>query len=220
MGDGKRNYCPRDLHFAKCPTDFLHHRADVQGVEDLWASARTASQATLVNDVIRHLKRKKQSSPTDYNKVLKPNQICLKKKTVFPTGTARKLGYKTLFQVLKIKSRIATNNYRCIDLRTNEESVVGGDNLIKLSLTAPEAVKLSEEMENLAGREFVANQLRIDDESTPEMQQLLMRQPIVAEDVDATERSRRRSNRIRERNERARQSNGISCIDMQNIFKE
>ena len=220
MGDGSRFYCPRDLHFAKCPTDFLHHRGEVQNVDDLGASARTASQATLVNDVLRHLRRKKQSSPTDYNKILKPNQICLKKKMVFPTGTARKLGYKTLFQVLKIKSRIATNSYRCIDLRTNKELVVGGDCLIKLSLTAPEAVKLSEEMENLAGREFVTNQLRIDEESAPEMQELLLRRPISAESDDASGPAIRRSNRIRAREERTRQSNAISCVDMQSIFKE
>ena len=139
---------------------------------------------------------------------------------VFPTGTARKLGYKTLFQVLKIKSRIATNSYRCIDLRTNQELVVGGDSLIKLSLTAPEAVKLSEEMENLAGREFVRNQLRIDEESAPEMQELLLRRPIGAGSDDASGPAIRRSNRIRAREERTRQSNAISCVDMQSIFKE
>ena len=219
LGNKERLYCPRDLHFAKCPTDFLHHRGEVREIEDLGASARTASQVTLVNDVLRHLRRKKKSSPTDYNKILKPNQICLKKKMVFPTGSARKLGYKTLFQVLKVKSRVATNNYRCIDLRTNEELIVGGDTLIKLSLTAPEAVKLSEEMENMAGREFVTNHLRIDDESAPEMQELLVRRPIDASN-DMPVAETRRSNRIRTREERARQSAAVSCIDMRSLFKE
>ena len=137
---------------------------------------------------------------------------------VFPTGSARKLGYKTLFQVLKVKSRVATNNYRCIDLRTKEELIVGGDTLIKLSLTAPEAVKLSEEMENMAGREFVTNHLRIDDESAPEMQELLVRRPIDASN-DTPVAETRRSNRIRTREERARQSAAVSCIDMKSLFK-
>ena len=214
LGSKERLYCPRDLHFAKCPTDFLHHRGEVREIEDLGASARTASQVTLVNDVLRHLKRKKKSSPTDYNKILKPNQICLK------TGSARKLGYRTLFQVLKVKSRVATNNYRCIDLRTNEELIVGGDTLIKLSLTAPEAVKLSEEMENMAGREFVTNHLRIDEESAPEMQELLVRRPIDASNEIAPGAETRRSNRIRAREERERQSAAVNCIDMRSLFKE
>ena len=96
LGSSGNNYCPRDLHFAKCPTDFLHHKGTVSS-EELGASAKTASQRTLVNDVMRHMRRKKQNSPTDYNKALKTGQICLKKKSVFSTGTAKKLGYKVTF---------------------------------------------------------------------------------------------------------------------------
>ena len=217
LGNNDNNYCPRDLHFAKCPTDFLHHKGSISN-EDLGASAKTASQCTLVNDVMRHLKRKRLSSATDYNKILKPGQICLKKKSVFPTGTAKKLGYKVTFRVYKIKSRVASNNYRCIDLRSNEESVIGGDCLIKLTLTAPEAIKLSEEMENLAAREFVSNHLRIDDESAPEIRRLLTRTRREEEEEDSSEPERRRSERIRAREERNYQTNCVSCEDMQSIF--
>ena len=219
LGDSGNNYCPRDLHFAKCPTDFLHHRGSVPNDDQLGASARTASQRTLVNDVIRHLKSKKLTSPTDYNKILKPGQICLKKKSVIPTGTAKKLGYKVTFQVFQIKSRIASNNYRCLNLRTQEESIIGGDCLIKLALNAPEAIKLSEEMENLATKEFVANQLRVDDESAEEMRRKLIGRQDEEEDAQETPTSRR-SARIRAREERRLQANSISCVEMQNIFKE
>ena len=133
--------------------------------EDIGNMARAASEKTLLSDVKRFLKKRSKSSPTDYNKLLKVGTICLKKRTVFPTSAARKLCYKTLFKAFKVKSRVATNSYRCTDLQTDEEIIVPGDNLIKLSkLTEAEAIELCKGMEDVAAKCFVNDQLRVDEE--------------------------------------------------------
>ena len=161
-----RGYCPKDIHFSNPPKDFLHHRRRAMGKEeDIGNMARAASEKTLLSDVKRFLKKRSKSSPTDYNKLLKVGTICLKKRTVFPTSAARKLCYKTLFKAFKVKSRVATNSYRCTDLQTDEEIIVPGDNLIKLSkLTEAEAIELCKGMEDVAAKCFVNDQLRVDEE--------------------------------------------------------
>ena len=140
-----KGYCPKDIHFSNPPRDFLQHRGPITATqEDIGNVARTASQRTLLADVKRYLRKKNKTSPTDYNKIMKNGTICLKKRTVFPTNAARKLCYKTLFKAYKIKSRVATNSYRCTDLQTKEEIVIPGDNLIKLAtLNDQEALLIS-----------------------------------------------------------------------------
>ena len=59
----------------------------------------------------------------------------------------------------------------------------------------------------------------LEEDMEPEMQELLVRRPIDASN-DTPVAETRRSNRIRTREERARQSAAVSCIDMRSLFKE
>ena len=80
--------------------------------------------------------------------------ICLKRRTTFPSSAPRKLCYKLNFEVYKITDKVATNSFRCIELRTNIQSVQSGDSLVKLrDLTEEEAIQLVSEMERTAARE-------------------------------------------------------------------
>lgn len=53
-----------------------------------------------------------------------------------------------------IKSKVATNSFRCRNIKTNEETIIPGDLLVKLNgLTENEAVELINEMERVAAKE-------------------------------------------------------------------
>ena len=223
-----KGYCPKDIHFSNPPRDFLQHRGPITATqEDIGNVARTASQRTLLADVKRYLRKKNKTSPTDYNKIMKNGTICLKKRTVFPTNAARKLCYKTLFKAYKIKSRVATNSYRCTDLQTKEEMVIPGDNLIKLAtLNDQEALLLCKSMEDVAARCFVNDQLRVDEEMNEDITRDVSNPPLAhAHDAVDTSRSRnarrqepaRRSERIRAR-QINRSINAIWNLSHSNIF--
>ena len=223
-----KGYCPKDIHFSNPPRDFLQYRGPISATpEDEGNVARTASQRTLLADVRRYLKKKNRTSPTDYNKIMKNGTICLKKRTVFPTSAARKLCYKTLFKAYKIKSRVATNSYRCTDLQTKEEMIIPGDNLIKLvTLDEQEALLLCKSMEDVAARCFVNDQLRVDEEMNEDITRSGRNPPLThAQDAVDTSRSRnarrqepaRRSERLRIRRLN-RSINAVWNLSQSNIF--
>ena len=150
---------PKEIHFNRAPCNFLHHADDGKtgSNSDAMAAAREASKRTLLYDVKRFMKRQVKTSPTDYTLKLRPGMICLQKRTSFPANSPKKLCYKTTFDVYKITSKVATNSYRVRSLRTNEEKVMPGDNLIKLTnINEHEALSLVDEMERVAAKESLA----------------------------------------------------------------
>ena len=146
---------PKEIHFNVAPSDFLRHQSEAdEGSSDAVSAARAASRATLLHDVKRFLKRSNKESATNYTKKLRPGMICLKKRTSFPTSSPRKLCYKITFEGFIIESKVATNSFRCRDLKTNKISIIPGDLLIKLhGLTENETVELINEMERVAAKE-------------------------------------------------------------------
>ena len=106
------------------------------------------------------------TSPTDYTRLLQPGDICLKKRTVFPSHAPRKLCYKVNFEIWKVKSRVATNSYRMTNLRDGTEIVIAGDILVKLNnITEEEALDMCDEMERIANRESAVTHAKIDEEA-------------------------------------------------------
>ena len=112
-------------------------------------AARLRSKEVVLEEVKRNIKKAPITSPTDHRNKIKVGQLALKKRSIFPVGAPKKLAFKTLIQPLKIVQKVATNSYRCINLFTNEESVVAGDLLIKVSALDERGLKkLCTEMED------------------------------------------------------------------------
>ena len=159
LGESDSYLSPKEIHFAKAPVDFLRHASKetpkpIGSAQTTMQAARDASKITLLSDVRRYMKQKQTTSPTDYSQKLKPGMICLKRRTTFPTSSPKKLCYKLNFEVYKIDSKIATNSFKCTELRTNSQSVLAGDALVRLNgLTEDEAIQLVTEMERTAARE-------------------------------------------------------------------
>ena len=90
----------------------------------------------------------------------------MKKRTVFPANAPRKYCYKINFEIWKMKSRVATNSYRMINLKTGHEMIIAGDILVKLNhLNDDEALALCDEMERVANREAVLTKARVGAEA-------------------------------------------------------
>ena len=137
---------PKDVHFNCPPSNFFPPLRDDGGNELM--AARLRSKEVVLEEVKRNIKKAPITSPTDYTNKIKVGQLALKKRSVFPVGAPKKLAFKTLINPLKIVQKVATNSYRCINLFTNEESIVAGDLLIKVSaLDERELKKLCTEME-------------------------------------------------------------------------
>ena len=150
---------PKEIHFNRAPSNFLQHTAlsDASNHTNSMKAAREASKRTLLYDVKRFMKRQVKTSATDYTSKLRPGMICLQKRTSFPTNSPKKLCYKITFDALKITSKVATNSYRVRSLKTNEELVMPGDNLIQLTnINEDEAIDLIDEMERVAAKEAEA----------------------------------------------------------------
>ena len=165
LGNGA--YSPKNVHFAKAPTNFLHHLGD-QPVDSTPTvkAARVVGELVRFHDVRNHLKRTKRTSPTDFTRLLRPGDLCMKKRTVFPANAPRKYCYKINFEIWKMKSRVATNSYRMINLKTGHEMIIAGDILVKLNhLNDDEALALCDEMERVANREAVLTKARVGAEA-------------------------------------------------------
>ena len=146
---------PKEIHFNVAPSDFLIHQHERDEMsDDAAGAARAASRATLVNDVKRFLKSKEKAGVTDYTKKIRPGMICLRKRTSFPSSSPKKLCYKITFEGYMVTSKVATNSFRCRNIKTNEETIIPGDLLVKMKgLTENEAVELINEMERVAAKE-------------------------------------------------------------------
>ena len=93
-------------------------------------------------------------SPTDYTSKLKVGSLCLRKRTVFPTQSPRKLCYKVVVNAYRITSKLGTNAWRCVSLIDGGRAILPGDHLVKVSgLTEEELVALCREMEITAAKE-------------------------------------------------------------------
>ena len=147
---------PKDVHFHCPPSNFLPPLHD-NGADELM-SARMRSKEVVLEEVKRSIKKTPITSPTDFTNKIKVGQLALKKRSIFPQGAPKKLAFKTLIQPLKVIQKVATNSYKCINLLTQEESIVAGDLLIKVSALDERGLKkLCEDMEetvrrNAAGR--------------------------------------------------------------------
>ena len=150
---------PKDVHFARAPLDFLHHASTAEsGGSKSMIAARETSRRTMVADVMRHLRKRKMTSPTDYTSKLKVGQLCLRKRTVFPTSSPKKLCYKVLVDGYKIISKVATNHFRVRSVVNGRETTLPGDVLVKVSaLNERELVELCNEMERATVQEAVNN---------------------------------------------------------------
>ena len=150
---------PKDVHFSRAPSNFLHHEStDESGGNNAMKAAREASRQTLMEDVKRYMKRQKLTSPTDYTSRLKVGQLCLRKRTIFPTSSPRKLCYKITVDGYRIVAKTGTNSFRCESIINKQETIIAGDHLIKINgLTEEELKSLCEEMESTAAREALSN---------------------------------------------------------------
>ena len=143
----------KEIHFNVAPSDFLIHQHETDEMNDGAAgAARAASCATLINDIKRFLKRKENAGVTDNTKKIRPEMICLRKRT-----SPRKLCYKITFEGHMVTSKVATNSFCCRNIKTNEETIIPGDLLVKMKgLTKNEAIELINEMERVAAKEAEA----------------------------------------------------------------
>ena len=147
---------PKDLHFTAPPSNFLQHE-NMRESKDYVQMAKQTSRDTLLHDIRRFLKKPSTSSPTDNSAKLRVDDLCLKKRTVFPTNSPKKLAYKVIIDAFKIKSRVATNAYVCESLITKNKLTLPGDQLIKLrGLNEEETIQLVRRMEDAATRERTA----------------------------------------------------------------
>ena len=165
LGNGQ--FSPKLVHFAKAPSNFLHHLGDPPADSTPAVdAARVTGELVRFHDVRNHIRRTKMSSATDYTRLLREGDLCMKKRTVFPTNAPRKFCYKVNFEIWKMKSRVATNSYRMLNLKTGQEMIIAGDILVKLNhLNEQEALNLCDEMERVANREAVLTRSRIGAES-------------------------------------------------------
>ena len=165
---GNGSYSPKSLHYTNAPSNFLRHRGDPSANSTPAATAaKVACERTRYWDVRNYMKRTKMTSATDYTRLLQPGDICLKKRTVFPSHSPRKLCYKINFEIWKVKSRVATNSYRMTNLRNGNELVIAGDILVKLNnITEEEALDMCDEMERIANREATVTRAKIDEEAS------------------------------------------------------
>ena len=146
---------PKDVHFARAPTDFLRHAAtNEDGGNAAIQAARAASRQTLIEDVKRHLKRQKIVSPTDYTSTIRVGTLCLRKRTIFPSQAPKKLCYKITMDAYRVTSKVGTNAFRVKSLISGTTAVLPGDHLIKVAgLNEDELITLCREMEAVAARE-------------------------------------------------------------------
>ena len=121
---------PRELHFSVSPSNFLIHEGmDNKKIQ----TAKMASRETLLNDVKRYMRQTKSTdSPTNYTIKLQVGDLVMRKRTSFPAHSPKKLAFKLKIEAYRVKSKIATNTYRCESILTGEEIVSAGDNLLRV----------------------------------------------------------------------------------------
>ena len=112
-----------------------------------------------------------------------------------------KLSYKINFEIWKVKSRVATNSYRMVNLKTQKELIIAGDILVKLNnITEDEALNMCDEMERIANREAVETRARID--------------------IDASRATRSANPQRRSARERREVNEAVDNPDLANFFEE
>ena len=134
LPDGR---APKDVHFCRPTSNFLRTAADeeIRGpkrVVDAIKAARIAERETLRFNVSSFLKRSKHASPTNYNRRLKVGDFALRKQTVFPTGSSRKLCFKIRTDGYEITHRVATNLFRCVSVMDGHTELLAGDVLVRV----------------------------------------------------------------------------------------
>ena len=148
-----RKLTPREVHFSNCSRTFLHTNpltpvtVQPKTIQEQMTAARATGRDVLTHEVEVALKRKKKEAATNYTLRLKIGDICLKKRTSFPSNTPKKLCYRQTVDAFKIVARVATNMYKCVSIISNEHFYYPGDVLIKVKLSVEQARKLVQSME-------------------------------------------------------------------------
>ena len=150
------NVSPRDAHFVRAPSTFLHAAPEVdrkapKSIKDAVDAARKIGASTLANDVAAFVRRQERRSPTNQSAKVRVGDLCLKKRTSFPANAPRKLAFKIIADAYEVKSKVGSNSYRVESLLTGEEAVLPGDHLIKTrNLSAVDLVELCKEIERVS----------------------------------------------------------------------
>ena len=133
-----RGLAPKDVHFARPPSSFLQTASDrdISGVSrslaDCVSAARLAGRDTLMYDVAAFLRRQQHRSPTNYSLRLQVGDLCLKKRTSWPTNTPKKLGFRITVDGFEVKKRVATNTFLCESVLTGDLALYPGDHLVRV----------------------------------------------------------------------------------------
>ena len=152
-------YAPRDLHFVRAPVSFLQTAADdvIDGVPrsliDAVRAARISGRQALQHDVAAFLRRQQLRSPTNYSLRLRVGDLVLKKRSVWPAGTPKKLGYRIVIDAFRVTARVATNSFKCTSLIDGGEYVLPGDVLVRVRNQTEDSLReLVQRMEEAAER--------------------------------------------------------------------
>ena len=130
---------PKEIVFSRPTKSFLHIDAkDEEGrrragaVSELMTSARRAERNVRHFKVSAFLKRQQTESPTNYTRRLRIGDFALKRRTSFPTGSAKKLCFKLNCDGFEIMSRVASNSYRVRSVMDGQTYIYPGDHLVKV----------------------------------------------------------------------------------------
>ena len=141
-GTAGRTFRTRTIGF---PTSRVNERLQRQQSDDCRTRGKSTNHGSGRDETPEE---RKMTSPTDYTSKLKISQLCLRKRTVFPTSSPKKLCYKGLVNGYKIISKVVTNHFRVRSVVNGKETTLPGDALVKVSaLTEQELVELCNEME-------------------------------------------------------------------------
>ena len=152
---------PKDLHFVRAPSNFLAHGASAgdagsSGDGNILRAARLRGRTVVLEEVKRFMRRSPLTSPTDFTNKIKVGELCLKKRTSFPTHSPKKLSYKLVVDAFKVVDKVATNNFRVKSIISGDVIILPGDQLVKVvALDEEELRGLCREMETTVRRSSV-----------------------------------------------------------------
>ena len=137
---------PKDLHFARPSSNFLRTAGDAlprpRGMKarKILGAARAAGHESLKFAVLQYMKRKATELPTKAPK-LRVGDLCLRKRSVFPSSAPKKLSHKVNLDGYQIINRVATNSWRCKSVVDGSIYILPGDLLIKVKGFTKESLK-------------------------------------------------------------------------------
>ena len=136
---------PSDLHFFRSTANLIGVdgniplsglTGDVKTARQVVAAKRAAQEEVLANDVRRFVQRREKEAAGDRDDRLKIGNRVFKKRTVYWTGSPRKLQFKVDENAFEIISKIATNSYKVRSIIDDKIFIFPGDHLVKTLLTS------------------------------------------------------------------------------------